>query len=175
MIFFMNWLLLIEKDADPLLDLTALLATGRASDALADLLGSDEQISERVSLWVLKSTSLPQFRQGHSKMGNHGWRGVDETTWLFGETSRTSFPAIAPSHGRTSGVGTTVRHCHFLRPESMLTSRKARVFFVWNFDWGCQQNSRASRKSHRDCDLANCDCTPRSFTFQRIHILATVW
>ncbi|KAF9466261.1 anaphase-promoting complex, cyclosome, subunit 4-domain-containing protein [Collybia nuda] len=36
-----------QKDADPVLDLTALLVTGRASDALADLLGSDEQISER--------------------------------------------------------------------------------------------------------------------------------
>ena len=33
------------------LDLTALLATGRAGDALTDYLGSGDQMTERVSLY----------------------------------------------------------------------------------------------------------------------------
>ena len=37
-----------DDEPNPLLDLTCLLVTGRASDALADFLGSSEQMSERV-------------------------------------------------------------------------------------------------------------------------------
>jgi hypothetical protein len=39
----------VEDNPDPMLDLMTLLVTGRASDALLDLLGSGEQLSERAS------------------------------------------------------------------------------------------------------------------------------
>jgi hypothetical protein len=38
----------LEREPNALLDLTCLLLTGRASDALSDFLGSGEQMSERV-------------------------------------------------------------------------------------------------------------------------------
>ena len=44
----------IEPNA--ILDLTALLATGRASDAVMDFLASGEQMTERVRAFVLSSS-----------------------------------------------------------------------------------------------------------------------
>jgi hypothetical protein len=38
----------VEEEPDPILDLTCLLVTGRASESLVDFLGSGEQMSERV-------------------------------------------------------------------------------------------------------------------------------
>jgi len=38
----------IEEEPSAVLDLTCLLVTGRASDALADFLGSGEQMTDRV-------------------------------------------------------------------------------------------------------------------------------
>jgi anaphase-promoting complex subunit 4 len=38
----------VELEPNPILDLTALLVTGRPSEALSDFIGSAEQMSERV-------------------------------------------------------------------------------------------------------------------------------
>jgi len=40
--------LFLEEEPSAVLDLTCLLVTGRASDALADFLGSGEQMTDRV-------------------------------------------------------------------------------------------------------------------------------
>jgi len=48
--------LFIEEEPSAVLDLTRLLVTGRASDALADFLGSGEQMTDRV-LGVTESDS----------------------------------------------------------------------------------------------------------------------
>jgi hypothetical protein len=42
-----------EEEPNPMLDLTCLLVTGRASDSLMDFLGSGEQMSERVNSLVV--------------------------------------------------------------------------------------------------------------------------
>jgi anaphase-promoting complex subunit 4 len=47
-----------EDSPDPMLDLTTLLVTGRASDALLDFLGSGEQMSERASHFFLFQACL---------------------------------------------------------------------------------------------------------------------
>ena len=58
-------------EPNPILDLTSLLTTGRASESLLDFLGSGEQMSERVSLSFQSATRSHRFI-GHSKMGIHG-------------------------------------------------------------------------------------------------------
>ncbi len=56
------------SDYDPILDITTLLLTGRASDQLADYLGSNgESMSERVSCAAVVSCGLFTCVQGLHK------------------------------------------------------------------------------------------------------------
>lgn len=47
-----------EEEPNPILDLTALLVTGRTSDSLLDYLGSGEQMSERVRLMGMADVEI---------------------------------------------------------------------------------------------------------------------
>lgn len=62
-----------------MLDLTALLATGRPSDSLADFLGSGELMSDRVRLVHIDALLfLPAV--GYSKMGYDGDRSIGQAS-----------------------------------------------------------------------------------------------
>ena len=60
-------------DPNPILDLTTLLTTGRASESLTDFLGSAEQMSERVRFFELVSMELIMVSSGTPKMGNYSF------------------------------------------------------------------------------------------------------
>lgn len=61
------------EDPNPILDLTALLNTGRASESLQDFLSSSEQMSERVSaLCLCPFTLILSYRV--SKNGSLLWQ-----------------------------------------------------------------------------------------------------
>jgi len=59
-------------EPNPILDLTTLLTTGRASESLSDFLGSAEQMSERVRYTELVSMELI-ILSGTPKMGNYSF------------------------------------------------------------------------------------------------------
>lgn len=74
----------IESGTNPILDLTYLLTTGRASDALLDLLGSGEQTSDRVGTYLSYSCAVHSCCQsGPSKMGNNSSGCSHETKGLI--------------------------------------------------------------------------------------------
>lgn len=70
---FIDAFLIPDREPNPILDLTHLLVTGRASDALADYLGSAEQMSERVSLTPFCQfsayTGIRVFKSGNPLLG----------------------------------------------------------------------------------------------------------
>lgn len=53
----------IEEEVNPILDLTCLLTTGRASDSLTDFLGSGEQMSERVCYYPDETASIDNLHR----------------------------------------------------------------------------------------------------------------
>jgi hypothetical protein len=62
----------VEQEPTAILDLTCLLLTGRASEALSDFLGSGEQMSERVCgifNWISGSDTLDR----ESRSGSLQW------------------------------------------------------------------------------------------------------
>lgn len=83
----------LEDSADPILDLTWLLTTERPSEALADFLGSGEQMSERVRFDLFSRTPLTIIvHAGDPQMGNRYAGRLDETERLFRETPCTCMP-----------------------------------------------------------------------------------
>lgn len=97
-----------EDDPNPILDLTRLLVSGRASEPLLDFLGSGEQMSERVNCTASFLSKLLISLSGTTEMGNNSDRSIGEIARMLRKMCLPCMSKVTSCSRGIKRLGTTV-------------------------------------------------------------------